>query len=70
MDNYEKAIEQSRDKDLDVLKKGLYRAGKLATGLKDYKAAEAYLTELAGLDFGYRDVAERLDKLSKIRNDG
>lgn len=70
MDNYEKAIEQSRDKDVDVLKKGLYRAGKLATGLKDYKAAEAYLTELAGLDFGYRDVAERLDKLSKIRNDG
>jgi tetratricopeptide (TPR) repeat protein len=70
MDNYEKAIEQSRDKDLDVLKKGLYRAGKLATGLKNYKAAEAYLTELAGLDFGYRDVAERLDKLSRIRNDG
>ena len=70
MDNYEKSIELSRDKDLDTLKKSLYRAGKLATGLKHYKAAENFLTELAGLDFGYRDVAERLDKLGRIRNDG
>jgi hypothetical protein len=32
--------------------------------------AEKYLTELAGLDYGYKDVAERLDKLAEIRNKG
>ena len=45
----------------------LYRAGKLAMGLKDLATAEQYLTELAGLDFGYRDIAECLDKLNRLR---
>jgi hypothetical protein len=36
----------------------------LAAGLDDRDAAQKYLGTLAGLDFGYRDVAQRLDKLA------
>ena len=36
--------------------------------LQDLDAAERDLTELAGLDFGYEDVSERLDKINKQRN--
>ena len=43
--------------------------GVLSTGLKQWKEAETYLSDLAGLDYGYKDVAERLDKLSSIRDD-
>ncbi len=45
-------------------KRALYRAGVLAGGLDDLDAARKYLSILAGLDFGYRDVAQRLDKLA------
>jgi tetratricopeptide (TPR) repeat protein len=48
----------------------LYRAGVLATGLKDYAQAEELLAELATLDSGYKDVADRLDKLRQIRHKG
>jgi hypothetical protein len=46
----------------------LYRAGVLAMGLKDIDTAEKHLTELAGLEFGYKDVADRLDKIAQMRN--
>ena len=36
----------------------------LAAGLEDKDSAQKYLGTLAGLDFGYRDVAQRLDKLA------
>ncbi len=48
----------------------LYRAGVLATGLKEYAQAEQLLAELAVLDPGYKDVADRLDKLRQIRDKG
>jgi hypothetical protein len=40
----------------------------LATGLRELDRAERHLSELAGLDFGYRDVADRLDKIAQLRN--
>ena len=33
-------------------------------------AAEKHLTQLAGLDFSYRNVSERLDKIAQMRNKG
>jgi hypothetical protein len=46
----------------------LYRAGVLAADLNDREKAEKHLTQLAAMDFGYRDVAERLDKLAALRD--
>ncbi|MEX0641804.1 MAG: hypothetical protein WD468_03840 [Pirellulales bacterium] len=65
---YEAAIAAADSMQLDTRKLALYRAGVLAIELKDADRAEKYLTELAGLDFGYRDVADRLDKLAALRD--
>jgi tetratricopeptide (TPR) repeat protein len=77
LSNYEQAIKTSADKEPEVHKLALYRAGVLAMGLfktdqssQHLDAADNYLTELGGLDFSYRDVAERLDKISQLRNKG
>ena len=43
---------------------------KLAAFMRNFELAEKYLNELAGLDFGYKDVADLLDKLSRLREDG
>lgn len=68
--SYEAAVQASDDFQVDTKKLALYRAGVLATELKDLEKAEKYLTELAAMDFGYRDVAERLDKLAAMGNSG
>ncbi len=81
MDNYEKALEATADRDADQRKLALYRAGKLALGLAEkymaanqpegkqqFARAEEHLNELAGIEFGYRDVAQLLDKIAKIRH--
>jgi tetratricopeptide (TPR) repeat protein len=70
MNNYEHAVEATSNREPGTRKLALYRAGVLAMGLKDWDAAERYLTELAELDFAYKDVAERLDKLSRARHTG
>ena len=64
MSNYEIAIQSlTGERDLEDLKLALYRAGRLAMQTQDKAMAEKYLTQLAGLDFGYKDVAALLDKL-------
>jgi tetratricopeptide (TPR) repeat protein len=63
MQNYELAVETLTDREIDLRKRALYRAGVLATGLKDVDGAMKHLSAVASLDFGYRDVAQRLDKL-------
>jgi tetratricopeptide (TPR) repeat protein len=68
MQNYETAVEALVDRDAEQRKRALYRAGVLATGLEDYEAAQKHLSALAGIDFGYRDVAARLDKMASIRD--
>ena len=70
MQNYEAAIETLTDRELDLRKRALYRAGVLAAALKDRDTAQKHLSAVAGLDFGYRDVAERLDKLRSGKDKG
>jgi tetratricopeptide (TPR) repeat protein len=71
MSNYQAALEALAERnEPDLRKKSLYRAGVLAMGLEDLNLAEKYLTELAGLEYGYRDVAERLDKIAEVRHKG
>jgi tetratricopeptide (TPR) repeat protein len=66
--SYEAAIEASDTTQSDTHKLALYRAGILAADLNDVPKAEKHLTSLAAIDFGYRDVAERLDKLASLRD--
>jgi hypothetical protein len=54
------------DREAEQRKRAFYRAGVLATGLEDFETAKKHLSALAGIDFGYRDVAARLDKLASI----
>lgn len=68
MRSYQTAVESLTDRELDLRKRALYRAGVLAAGLDDEDAARKYLSTLAELDFGYRDVAERLDKLTPTKD--
>ncbi len=68
--NYEQAIEALSERELDHKKQAIYLAAVVAMDrLKDWEAAEKHLTMLAGLDFGYKDVGERLDKLPGLRDD-
>jgi tetratricopeptide (TPR) repeat protein len=83
MDNYERSLEAVSAREVDQRKLALYRAGKLAVGLaekyvaaKDSQAkaelerAEKHLNELAGLEYGYKDVPQLLDKVSKMGDKG
>lgn len=70
MQNYEAAVEVLTDRELELRKRALYRAGVLAAGLKDLDTAQKHLSTVAGLDYSYRDVAERLDKLRSAKDNG
>ena len=70
LSHYEQAVDACDDAHAEVRKLALYRAGVLATGLRELDVAERRLTELAGVDYGYRDVADRLDKIAQLRNSG
>ena len=60
------AVDSADNSHLNVKKLGLYRAGVLATGLRDTENAEKYLSALLELDAGYKDVKARLDKMPSI----
>ena len=66
--SYQTAVDALTDREADLRKRALYRAGVLAMGLKDVDSAQKYLSTLAGIDFGYRDVADRLDKLKTVKH--
>lgn len=68
--SYEQALDACEEPDSEIRRLALYRAGVLATGMREYDRAERHLTELAGLDFSYRDVADRLDKINRLRDSG
>jgi len=70
MRNYQTAVDLLTERENDLRKRALYRAGVLATGLDDVDSARKYLSTLAELDFRYRDVAERLDKLTPAKDKG
>ena len=66
--HYESAVEEIPDREGKQKKDALYRAGRLALGLKDLDSSEKYLTQLAELDFGYKDVSTLLDKIAQLRD--
>ncbi|HEX3600711.1 MAG TPA: hypothetical protein VHU84_11250, partial [Lacipirellulaceae bacterium] len=68
LSSYEAAVQAADDFQPETKKLALYRAGVLAAELDDREKAEKYLTQLAAIDFGYRDVAEWLDKLAGLRD--
>ncbi len=68
LSSYEAAVQSADSSQPDTKKLALYRAGVLAAELNDRERAEKYLTQLAAIDFGYRDVADRLDKLAALRD--
>jgi tetratricopeptide (TPR) repeat protein len=68
LDGYLKAAARMEDTDVERKKLALYRAGVLATGLKDREIAEKSLLELIELDADYRDAADRLDKAREIED--
>jgi tetratricopeptide (TPR) repeat protein len=70
MQHYKKAIEEIPERDEDLRKKALYRAGVLSMGLKEVEAAEKYFSQLAERDYGYRDVSDWLDKIASVRDKG
>ncbi|NOZ40985.1 MAG: hypothetical protein GXP24_12290 [Planctomycetes bacterium] len=73
LSHYEQAIEALsglNESESEIYRKALYRAGVLATGMQEIDRAERHLSTLAALDFGYRDVADRLDKIAKLRDSG
>jgi tetratricopeptide (TPR) repeat protein len=67
-ENFVAGIEVVPSQNTDLRKLLLYRAGVLAVGLKRYDEGEKHLGKLASLDFNYKDVADRLDKLNKMRH--
>ncbi len=69
MSNYELAVAEISEREMDLRKLAMYRAGKLALFMKELPAADKHLTALAGLDFGYKDVSALLDKLNEFRDD-
>jgi tetratricopeptide (TPR) repeat protein len=70
LNHYEESLESLGDRDLELRKQAMYRAGIVAMDrVKDYEKAEKHLNALAGHDFSYKDLPERLDKLQKLRED-
>lgn len=67
MSHFEEAVQEIPERDAENRKKALYRAGKLAVVMRNVDLGEQYLTTLAGLDFGYKDVSALLDKVAEIR---
>jgi tetratricopeptide (TPR) repeat protein len=65
LNNYEDAVAALNDHNSESGKLALYRAGVIAFHLKNRELAEKYLTQLAEVDFGYRDVAKWLDKMAR-----
>jgi len=53
--------------DGDAKKKALYLAARLAYGLNDYDKADDFASQLAAIDFSYKDVGELLDKIAEKR---
>ena len=57
-------MESLGDREIELRKRALYRAGVLAAAMKDRDAALKFLSNVAEIDFAYRDVAQRLEKLN------
>lgn len=65
---FDEAIKNIPDRDAENKKRCYYEAGELAFASHNIDAAEKYLKSLAAMDFNYKNVAELLDKIEKMRN--
>lgn len=70
LQHYEHAIGDISERDPEAYKGAIYKAGRIAEHLKEWEAAQKHYNLLATADFGYKDVAERLDKIARIRENG
>ncbi|MDR1493830.1 MAG: tetratricopeptide repeat protein [Planctomycetaceae bacterium] len=66
MTHYRQAVDSITGEG-DSKKKSLYLAARLAYGLQDYVQADDFATQLAAIDFSYKDVGELLDKIAEKR---
>jgi tetratricopeptide (TPR) repeat protein len=69
MTHFEDALEELAERNVEARKRALYSAGKLAKDMKNYEKAEDHLNTLAGLDFAYRDVADMLEEIRRLREE-
>jgi tetratricopeptide (TPR) repeat protein len=67
LQNFDAAIPEISERDPEIFKGTMYKAARIAEHLKDWESAEKHYNALATHDFGYKDVAERLDKIREIR---
>ena len=68
LSNYVSSFDNMTDRDIEPRKPALYSGGVVAMDhLDDLDAAERLLTELAGMDFSYKDVGTRLDEIHRRR---
>jgi tetratricopeptide (TPR) repeat protein len=67
LQHYEQAAGEISERDPDFYKGVVYKAGRLAEYLKEWDSAEKHYNVLAAVDFSFKDVAERLDKIIRIR---
>jgi tetratricopeptide (TPR) repeat protein len=67
LSSYGTAVESSPERDVEKRKLALYRCGTLAYVMKDLDLAEKHLTDVAGLDPDFKDVAKWLDKIAQTR---
>lgn len=67
MNHYESAIEEIPERDVENRKESFYLAGKMALALKDLEKADKHLTQLAEVDFTYKDVSALMDKIAQLR---
>jgi len=65
--NLDAALAEISGQEPELLKEALYRAGKLAMEMNHLEKADQHLTNLAGMDFGYKDVSALLDKVNELR---
>jgi tetratricopeptide (TPR) repeat protein len=79
LNNFEAAVEATSEREPEAKKISLYAAGRLALAMaindangndKWLDSSEKHLNELAGMEFGYKDVPALLDKISEMRNKG
>jgi tetratricopeptide (TPR) repeat protein len=66
--HYEEALEAVGAADPDVLKELRYLLGRVSEDMGDKPTAVQHYEEVAAIDYGYRDVAQRLDALSGALN--
>ncbi len=70
LQNYEASLEAISTRDMEQRKLAMYWSGKVALkAFKDLDKAEKYLSELAGLDFSYKDVGQLLEEIAAARGD-